>query len=267
MKRIREILHTKISVFSVILILTGLVSLLVGFTPTGIPFLFQLFALFCFALLIFVWSVILSTKPGKFQKIAKVLKWTIIVAFLVLLISFLVVEYHILQNHNGDDDIPESAQIVIVLGCKVNGEVPSLMLRYRLEAALERLEESPDSIAVLCGGQGVGEDISEAEAMRRWLVDRGIDESRLMKEDQSENTRQNVRNAAEILGVDGENSPQAVVVTTGFHLFRSKRICNSEGFEAYGIAAKMPEIPFFHLNYYCREFASVVKMYLQEIFA
>jgi uncharacterized SAM-binding protein YcdF (DUF218 family) len=185
----------------------------------------------------------------------------------ILFILFLVAEYHIIKQDDGDSEIPESAKIVIVLGCKVNGEDPSRMLRYRLEAALTRLEESPDSIAILCGGQGPGEDISEAECMKRWLMDHGIEESRLIKEDQSENTRENVRNAAKILGVNRENPSQAVVVSTGFHLFRSKKICSAEGFQTYGIAAKMPEIPFYHLNYYCREFASVIKMYIQEIMA
>ncbi|MBO5248452.1 MAG: YdcF family protein [Clostridia bacterium] len=158
-------------------------------------------------------------------------------------------------------------QTVIVLGCSVRGETPSLMLRYRLEAALEWMTMHPNSVAVLCGGQGEGEDISEAECMKRWLMQHGIDESRLKKEDTSTNTRENIRNAKKIVDDNTDDPTQAVVVSTGFHLFRSKRICESEGFSAYGIAAKMPELPFFHLNYYCREFASVLKMYLQEIIA
>ena len=267
MNRIYQLLHGKAGIVSLGLILAGLCSFAVGFMSTGISFLFQLFSLFCFVLLIFLWSLILSAKPGRFRVSARILKWVIIASVLLLLILFVVVEFNIVKHHNGDDVIPESAKIVIVLGCKVNGETPSMMLRYRLEAALERLEESPDSIAILCGGQGAGENISEAEAMRRWLVARGIDEGRLIKEDQSENTRENVRNAAKILGVDSENRKDAVVVSTGFHLFRSKKICGYEGFDTYGIAGKMPEIPFFRLNYYCREFGSVIKMYMQEIVA
>ncbi len=267
MNRIRQFIQTKVGCFSVIAILVGLVCFFISFTSTGISFLFQLLSLFSFALVAFTWVVIVSSRPGKYRIVAGIVKWLIIFLVFVLLIMFLVVEFQIVQHHNGDEDIPESAQIVIVLGCKVNGEVPSMMLRYRLDAALTRLEEFPNSVAVLCGGQGVGENISEAECMKRWLVERGIAEDRLILEDKSENTRENVKNAAEILGVTGEEPNQAVVVSTGFHLFRSKKICDSQGFETYGIAAKMPEIPFFHLNYYCREFASVVKMYIQDILA
>lgn len=163
--------------------------------------------------------------------------------------------------------MPDSVQTVIVLGCGVRGETPSLMLRYRLEATLQWLNEDPDSVAILCGGQGPGEDITEAEAMRRWLTEHGVEENRLLKEEKSTNTRENIRNAEKIIGENASNQKEVAVVTTGFHLFRSKKICNSEGLVSYGIAAKMPELPFFHLNYYCREFASIMKMYLQEIFA
>lgn len=267
MNQIRQFIKTNAGVFSVLVVLVGVVSFAMSYISTGIPFLFQLFALFCFGIVIFSWAVYLASKPGKFQMIGRIVKWLILVTVSVLFVLFLMVEYQIMKHDNGDSQIPESAKIVIVLGCKVNGETPSRMLRYRLEAALERLEESPDSIAILCGGQGAGENISEAECMKRWLIDHGIAESRLIKEDQSENTRENLQNAAKILGVNSENPTQAVVVSTGFHLFRSKKICSFEGFQTYGIAAQMPDIPFYHLNYYCREFASVLKMYIQEVMA
>ena len=263
----RFFIKTKSGILSALLILLGCTSLVIGLFSTGISFLLQLFALICLFLLFFYWVVVLSKRPSKLGKFARFLKWLMISVVIVVFILFIIVEYNVIREDGGDQEIPESAQIVIVLGCKVNGEAPSLMLRLRLEAALQRLEESPDSIAVLCGGQGPGEDITEAECMRRWLIFHGIDESRLIKEDQSENTRENVRNAAKILGIDSSDSKEAVVVTTGFHLFRSKKICNSEGFSTYGIAAKMPDLPFYRLNYYCREFASVLKMYAQEIFA
>ncbi len=267
MSKIRQFMQTKVGTISTLLVFVGFVSFAVSYTSTGISFLFQLFSLLCFATVLFLWSVIYAKKPGKLRPLAQTVKYLIIGGFSVLFALFLFVEYNIMKHDGGDESIPDTAKIVIVLGCKVNGEDPSRMLRYRLETALSRLEESPDSIAILCGGQGPGEDITEAECMRRWLMARGIDESRLIKEDQSENTRENVRNAARILGATPENPQQAVVVSTGFHLFRSKKICLSEGFKTYGIAAKMPEIPFYHLNYYCREFASVIKMYIQEIMA
>ena len=79
----------------------------------------------------------------------------------------------------------------IVLGCRVYGERASQSLRERLEAAYEYLVEHPEADCVVSGGKGDGEDISEAECMYRWLVEKGIDPSRIYKEDQSTSTEEN----------------------------------------------------------------------------
>ena len=100
-------------------------------------------------------------------------------------------------------DEPVSA--VIVLGAGVNGETPSLTLRTRIDAAAAYLEEHPDVPVVLSGGQGPGEAITEAECMRRALVRRGVDESRLYPEERSTSTQENLRYSRAILeelGVD-----------------------------------------------------------------
>ena len=66
-----------------------------------------------------------------------------------------------------------------------------LTLARRLDAALAYLEENPKAYVVVSGGQGAGEDISEAEAMRRYLAARGIEESRILMEDKSMSTLEN----------------------------------------------------------------------------
>jgi uncharacterized SAM-binding protein YcdF (DUF218 family) len=76
----------------------------------------------------------------------------------------------------------------IVLGAKVNGETPSLSLRYRLEATLNYANQYPHVKLVLSGGQGTDEYISEAEAMRRYLVENGVSEERLLLESKSTST-------------------------------------------------------------------------------
>ncbi len=267
MHRVSPFIKTKQGIVTALFLGFACFFLLISFLSSGISFLFQVISVLCFLFVIFYWSVILSKRDGPWKNPAKVLKWCITVSVLVLMILFVIIEINIFSDHRGDDEIPDSVQTVIVLGCKVNGETPSMMLRYRLECALQWLNDRPDSVAVLCGGQGPGEDITEAEAMKRWLTGHGIEEHRLIKEDTSTNTRENIRNAEHIINANSSNQKEVAVITTGFHLFRSKKICNSEGFVSYGVAAKMPEIPFFHLNYYCREFASVIKMYLQEISA
>ena len=86
----------------------------------------------------------------------------------------------------------EGAETVIVLGCKVNGSTPSKYLNDRCKKAAEYLKKNPDAVAILSGGQGSDEDISEAQCMENVLVKLGIEQSRLYKEDRSTSTSENI---------------------------------------------------------------------------
>ena len=97
----------------------------------------------------------------------------------------------------------DSTDCVIVLGCQVLGETPTDMLCDRLDAALELLEENPEALCVVSGGQGNLEDISEAEAMRRYLNAHGIADERIITEDRSTTTDENIRFTAELLSEIG----------------------------------------------------------------
>lgn len=115
---------------------------------------------------------------------------------------------------------PEENATAIVLGCRVYKETPSLMLVKRLEAAYDYLEKHPEASCVLSGGKGPGEDISEAECMYRWLVQKGIEAGRLYKEERSESTRENLSFSEAIIEGQGLNKSVAIV-TDSFHLYRA----------------------------------------------
>ncbi len=85
-----------------------------------------------------------------------------------------------------------SNDYAVILGAKVNGEIPSLSLQFRLDAALEYAIQYPHVYLILSGGQGPGEHISESEAMKRFLVKNGIQEERLLIEDLSTSTYENL---------------------------------------------------------------------------
>ena len=103
-------------------------------------------------------------------------------AVAMVLIPLAVLE--IVVIHEGQKEIPETeCQAVIVLGAGVNGTQPSLTLRTRLDAALDYLEDHPEVPAVLTGGQGYGENITEEQCMYNYLTARGIDGSRLLMEE------------------------------------------------------------------------------------
>lgn len=153
-------------------------------------------------------------------------------------------------------DAPEA---VIVLGCQVRGEVPSVMLSRRLDAALETLSEYPDAICVVSGGQGGGEDISEAEAMRRYLVEHGIPESRVITEDRSTSTRENIAFSSEILKERGIT--RAVIVTSDFHQYRAGLYAKRNGLT---VGHHSGRTPVFNLaNYWVREWAALFDAFVK----
>lgn len=248
-------------------VLVGVLSYLASYFPSGIGFLFELIALFCGGLFVLFGLRFLRIRFPKFRIPSLILQWIIFTVVAVLFVLFIIVEIQIISREKGDAQIPENAHVLVVLGCGVNGETPSLMLQHRINAAYARLCSDPDAVAVLCGGQGAGETISEAECMRRSLVSSGIEPERLILEEVSVNTKENVGNAARIIRERFPEAKEVIIVTTGFHLFRGERLMELEGFRAYGIAAKMPRNPLFWVNYHLREFASVFFMYGKEIFA
>ena len=150
-------------------------------------------------------------------------------------------------------------ETVLVLGCSVKGERPSRMLRQRIEAATEYLEKNPDSKAVLSGGQGPDEKISEAECMRRELVRRGIAADRLYLEDRSTSTEENVAFSAKIIEQNGLNR-HVTVVTSDFHCRRGMLLCQRAGLTA----SSTPAATDVYLlgTYWMREMLAVVKTVL-----
>ncbi|MBR1736519.1 MAG: YdcF family protein, partial [Firmicutes bacterium] len=121
---------------------------------------------------------------------------------------------------------------VIVLGCSVKGEKPSNFLIARTNAAYEYYKLNPSAVFVLSGGKGSQEDISEAEAMKRLLLDSGIPSDQLLLEDRSTTTRENFTYSKEILDKYFENKPYSTVyVTNTFHCYRSLKTAENCGYD------------------------------------
>jgi uncharacterized SAM-binding protein YcdF (DUF218 family) len=143
---------------------------------------------------------------------------------------------------------------IIILGAQVRGTVISKALRRRLETAVIYLKDNPETIAIVSGGRGNRETISEAEAMELYLVEKGIKKSRIRKEDRSRNTFENILFSKTFLD---DNSTFAIV-TNGFHIYRSISIAKKQGLkEVKGLAA--PTDKLLCINYYIREAAGVLK--------
>lgn len=163
----------------------------------------------------------------------------------------------------------QSADYVIVLGAQVHGDRLSRTLEYRLEKALAYAELHSNTVFVLSGGRGPGENISEAEAMYRYLSERGVPEYQLIKEEQSRSTYENLvysklaiterekerrgfirhvmAEAGYLMPPDEETVIHVAIVTSNFHIFRARGIARKIGLtDNSGIAARSDPVLFLH---------------------
>ena len=150
----------------------------------------------------------------------------------------------------------------MVLGAKVNGTSPSLSLNDRIGAAYAYLKAHPDTVAVLSGGQGEGENITEAQCMFDHLTAMGIDESRLWMEDQATSTIENFRYSVALIEEKTGAIPETVTVLSNeFHLFRAGMMAEDCGLEADFIAAPTSK-PLIRISYTIREIFALWKYLL-----
>lgn len=170
------------------------------------------------------------------------------------LIAFGYLEALVIRGAHTDAGA-QDAQCVIILGAGVNGTEPSLMLSSRLQAALDFVADKPDIPIICSGGQGAGEDISEADCMAQWLIAHGVDETRIYREDRSTSTQENFAYSEGIMAELGLDEDAAFAyVTNDYHIYRAGRIAGTD--HACGVAATLPRSAYYdalQLNYYVRE--------------
>ena len=158
-------------------------------------------------------------------------------------------------------------QVMVILGCRVMpGGEPSMLLQDRLETALDYLEEDPDILVVVSGGQGSNEPVSEAACMAGWLEERGISEDRIFQEDQSSNTKENLIFSKDLLAREGIDvgETDVLVVSNGFHLTRARMLAERFGYgEVSTLAAPSSHIPS-RIQMYIREPLALVKSFLLD---
>lgn len=205
-----------------------------------------------------VLAIILGRWAEK-SRIGKACKRIFLVGLMAALFLFLTVE-GLLLSHGERDNSALPVDAVIVLGAGVNGETPSLILQSRINAAAAYLEEHPDVPVVLSGGKGPGEDISEAECMRRRLTARDVGEDRLLLEDRSTSTAENFAFSKVLLQEHGIDTDTAViaVVTSDFHCFRAHLIAQRAGLTVIDVPAEVDWL-LLNANYYIREFFALGK--------
>ena len=154
----------------------------------------------------------------------------------------------------------DNASAVVVLGCQVKGERPSKMLRRRLDAAIGCLKENPELPCIVSGGKGSDEAISEALCMKNYLAEQGIPESRIIMEDKSTSTDENLEFSFKILDDLGLDR-NIILVTDGYHQYRAQLKAKKHGAGSVGSVSAETELRFIP-TYWVREWIAIA----QEMF-
>ena len=191
----------------------------------------------------------------KYPKGIKIIRRIFAVCLVVGLLVVGVTECFIIEASFGNPK--EQVEYVVVLGAKVRVTGPSASLWDRIYGAYDYLEEHPDVIAVVSGGQGDDEPISEAKSMRDELVALGIDESRIWVEDQATSTWENLNFSLDLIQEKtGERPEKLGVVSSEYHLFRASLFAEACGVDFVGVPARTSRVSQM-INHFMREVAGV----------
>lgn len=241
-------------IISVILAMIGLLSLgyFVGyFLWAGFNDPFLLFWV-AFGVFMIAWGVIHYFAPGH------LIQRRIEIALAILLALFFVAIGVTLTPmiRCAMDEPVADADYVVVLGAHVYGEKMSQNLHYRVDAAMEYIEENPHTKLVLSGGQGTGEKISEAEAMKRYFLKHKVPESQIILEEASTNTDENIQYSMKLM--EQAESAKVIIVSNDFHVYRAIQIAKKQGmYNVSGIGSKTH--PYSSFNMYLREVFAIWK--------
>jgi uncharacterized SAM-binding protein YcdF (DUF218 family) len=179
----------------------------------------------------------------------KFLKWLIAGCYTVAIGIFLVCGFLMIRASSEGERV--EADAIIVLGAAVHGDKVTWVLENRLNTAMAYMEAHPNAICIVSGGQGPGETVTEGSAMKKYMVERGMDENRIYAEEQATNTKENFENSKAIIDEAIGEGARIAFVTTNFHVYRAGQVAKEKGVNAVGIPAN--DVWYLRLNNFLRE--------------
>ena len=249
----------KTLIFRIVLILSGLLALIWFLIPFAVGRIMNLgngtgaiimTLLICYGFFMPVihkmFKKVYATKVGKVAIILVITTVAATVLLVVLETAFMI---------KAATTKPSEEATVVVLGCRVYGSRPSIMLASRLDAAYEYLSEHPDAVCIVSGGQGPDETMPEAECMYLYLTDRGIAPERIYMEDKSTSTRENLLFSQGIIEAEELNS-EIAIVTNEYHEYRAGMVADVLEMEYSAVPARTPLWLF--PTYYIRELYGIL---------
>ena len=238
---------------AILLAILGAISIIYGITiwmiHSGTWFFAVWFAIGA-AFLAAAWA----TQAGAWEAVPVLAKRIGAVLLVAIALAIAVTDGLMLTQFDskGEDNL----DYVIVLGAQVMPDgTPSAVLQYRLDAAYDYLQANSETLCIVSGGQGPNEVTSEAQCMAAYLESRGVDSSRIILEDRSLNTVQNITNSMAYFDVE---TARVGLVTNNFHMFRAKKLAEHAGVaHVSGIAAYSTE--WYLPNNMLRESMGIIK--------
>lgn len=244
-------------------------SLLKAALPWGLPAALLIVSLLCYSSaghaflgLVFLGLtglsaayLLLRVLGSKHPKAAKILKTALTACVILGLAVVSVTLCLILDASRGDED--PGCEYVVVLGAAVRPWGPTYPLQERVAAAFDYMNDHPDAIIVVSGGQGDDEPMSEAACMYDMLVRMGADPDRIWMEDRATSTWENMKFSLELIREKTGQTPQSLgIISNEYHLFRAKLFAGRCGVEPIGIPAHTGWLSL-RVNNFLREVAGV----------
>lgn len=162
------------------------------------------------------------------------------------------------------DNVNYTEDAVVVLGAGIHGDRVTVPLAYRLNSAVEYHKKNPEALIVVTGGKGYQETITEAEAMEKYLLRKGVNPEKIIKEEKATSTNENMRYSKEILDEYFKDDYSVVVITNNFHIYRGVQIAKMEGFE--NVYHKHAGLRWYNMApCYLRESLAVLKMWVFDM--
>ena len=192
-----------------------------------------------------------------------ILKHRWIVALLCGLATLFLCVTSVSLIYSANCSVTYDEDVLIILGSGINGDVVPEQLAARPDAGIGYYSRNPGVTIVVSGGKGDGENVTEAEAMKKYLVSKGVPESSIIKEDRSVSTYTNLYNTKQILDERFGTGYTAAVITNRYHIFRAGETAKYLGMDFNCLCADTPvcEIPLRYLREFfanCRYFISIL---------
>ena len=243
-KRIKSILFVVLAALSLMYY-----AVCIAYAWIGVSWLWiwPLFSLFCIVRAVMIRRGI--SVPGW-------LKTAYLTIMAVFILLFCIVETGVITAMNVQ---PESdLDYIITLGAAIRNGEPTSPLLLRINRTIEYMQENPDTILIASGGKGPAEDRSEAACIAEYVTDAGISPDRIILEDRSSDTEENICNSFKFI----PEGSRVGIVTSSFHIKRALRIVELNGYQAKGVPA-VTLLPL-GIHYTVREFFGIVQLEVMQ---